>query len=223
MKAGKCAKLLYTWYGLRTAASSWGAGVLSDLGGGGNCSGDCLEVHILPPRKDDFVIEGGQEDLDWTKAVLANKYLVKVRNILAPEHQDNKVADILTRVVEWHDDELWWEADPRHVEMLEDVGLEDCKPGAVPGTLRAEEQDGELELDWETAWKYRSIVARGNFLAQDRPDIRYTVKELCREMSCPKMRSWAALKKLCRYLRGVPIVGKTSEYLEIFVDSDWAG
>ena len=49
-------------------------------------------------------------------------------------------------------------------------------------------------------------------------------------MSCPKMRSWAALKKLCRYLRGVPrmvqrvpIVGETSKYLEIFVDSDWAG
>ena len=30
-----------------------GAGVLSDLGGGGICSGDCLEVHILPPREDD--------------------------------------------------------------------------------------------------------------------------------------------------------------------------
>ena len=155
---------------------------------------------------DDFVIEGGQEDLNWTKGVLANKYLVKVRSILGPEH---------------HDDELWWEADPRHVEkMLEDIGLEDCKPGALPGSQRAEEQDGELELDQETAWKYRSIVARGNFLAQDRPDIRYTVKELCREMSCRKMRSWAALKKLCRYLREVPrmvqrvpIVGETSEYL----------
>ena len=40
----------------------------------------------------------------------------------------------MNRVVEWHDDELWWEADSRHVEkMLEDIGLEDCKPGAVPG------------------------------------------------------------------------------------------
>ena len=98
------------------------------------------------------MIEGGQEDLDWTRGVLANKYLVKVRSILGPERQDDKVADIFYRVVEWHDDELWWEADPRHVEkMLEDIGLEDCKPGAVPGTQRAEEQDGELELDRETA------------------------------------------------------------------------
>ena len=143
------------------------------------------------------MIEGGQEDLDWTKGVLANKYLVKVRSILGPERQDDKVADILNHVVEWHDDELWWEADPRHVEKkLEDIGLVDCKPGAV--LRRAEEQDGELELDGKTTWKCRSIVARGNFLAPDRPDIRYTVKELCREMSCPKMRCWAALKKLGR-------------------------
>ena len=155
-------------------------------------------------HRDDFVIEGGQEG-----------------SILGPERQDDKVTDILNRVVEWHDDELWWEAHPRHVEkMLEDIGLEECKPGAVPGAKPAEEQDGEQELDRETAWKYRFVVARGNFFAQDRPDIRYTVKELCREMSCPKMRSLAALKKLCRYLRGVPrmvqrvpIVGGTSEYL----------
>ena len=107
--------------------------------------------------------------------MLANKYLVKVRSILGPEREDDKVADILNRVVELRDDELWREADPRHVEkMLEDIGLEECKPGVVPGTQRAEEQDGELELDRETAWKYRSIVARVNFLAQDRPDIRCT-------------------------------------------------
>ena len=47
--------------------------------------------------------------------------------------QDDKVADILNRVVDWHDDELWREADPRHVEkMSEDIGLEDFKLGAVP-------------------------------------------------------------------------------------------
>ena len=140
-KGGKCAELQYTLCGLRTAASSWEREY--SHGGGGICSGDCLEVQILPPREDDqdrrsrgdFVIEGGQEDLDWTKGVLANKYLVKVRSILGPERQDDKVAGILNRLVEWHDDELWWEADPRHLgKMLEDIGLEVCKPGAVPGT-----------------------------------------------------------------------------------------
>ena len=79
---------------------------------------------------DDFVIEGGQEDLDWTKGVLANMFLVKVSSILGPERQDDKVADILNRVVAWRDDEVWWEADSRHVEKkLEDIGLVDCRLG----------------------------------------------------------------------------------------------
>ena len=108
--------------------------------------GDCLQVHILPAReddqdrrtRDDFVIEGGQEDLDWNKGVLANKYLVKVRSILGPERQDDKVADILNRVVERHDDELLREADPRYVEkMLEDIGLEDYKQGPEPSGRRS--------------------------------------------------------------------------------------
>ena len=155
-------------YGLRTAASSWEREYSQTLEAEGFVPGIASKCTFFHPARtirivvhgDDFVIEGVQEDLDWTKGVLANKYLVKVRSILGAKHQDDKVADILNRVVEWHDDELWWEADPRHVEkMLEDIGLEDCKPGAVPGTQRAEEQDGELELDRGTAWKYRSIVA----------------------------------------------------------------
>ena len=203
------------------------------------CSGDCLEVHILPPREDyqdrvrgdDFVIEGSQEDLDWTKGVLANKYLVKVRSILGPERQDDKVADILNRVVEWYFDALWWEADPWHVKkMLEEIVLEDCKLGAVPGAKRAEEQDGEQELDQETAWKYWSIVARRNFLVQDWPGYTVHGQEAVPRDELPEDAQLGALEKLCQYLQGVPrmvqrvsLVGETSEYLEIFVDSDWAG
>ena len=34
----------------------------------------------------------------------------------------------------------------------------------------------------------------------DRPDIQYAVKEICRDMSAPKVHSWAKLKRLARYL-----------------------
>ena len=98
-KAGKCAMLLYTLCGLRTAASTWEREYSQTLEAEGLVPGiasKCTFVH-----GDDFVIEGGKEDLDWTKGVLANKYLVKVRSILGPERQDDKVADILNRVMEW--------------------------------------------------------------------------------------------------------------------------
>ena len=59
------------------------------------------------------------------------------------------------------------------------MGLEGCKVSVVPGT-KTMDQVGDCEkLDVESARKHRSVVARGNFLAQDRPDIRYKVKELC--------------------------------------------
>ena len=82
----------------------------------------------------------------------------------------------------------------------------------------------------ESAKRYRSVVARGNFLAQDRPDIRFCVKELCREMSSPSRGSWRRLKKLCRCLKGTPrVVQKVKigadldNVVNLHVDSDWAG
>ena len=47
---------------------------------------------------------------------------------------------------------------------------------------------------------YRALVARANYLAQDRVDIGYPVKELCRKMSKPTMADWEALKRRGRYL-----------------------
>ena len=89
-KAGKCAKLLYTLYGLRTAASSWEREYSQTLEAEGFVPGIASKCTFFHPARtirivvhgDDFVIEGGQEDLDSTKGVLANKYWVKVRSIL---------------------------------------------------------------------------------------------------------------------------------------------
>ena len=238
-KPGKCAKLLYTLYGLRTAASSWEreySRTLEEVGFRPGTASTCTFFHPekeirIVAHGDDFIMEGREEDLQWTRAVLESKYIVKMRGLLGPERSDDKVADVLNRVVEWKQDELWYEADPRHVEkMLSDMGMSDCNAGTLPGAKRQSEGEADEELDATTAWRYRSVVARANFLAQDRPDIRYCVKELCREMSCPTTQSWRALQKLCRYLKRVPrlvqrvkIGTDESDHLEVFVDSDWAG
>ena len=80
-KVGKCAKLLCTLYGLRTAGS-W------------EREYTCLEVHILPPREDDQ-----ERRTRRTKGVLPNKYLVKVRSILGPEGQDDAQLVSLQEIV----------------------------------------------------------------------------------------------------------------------------
>ena len=53
------------------------------------------------------------------------------------------------------------------------------------------EQD-KVELNPRSASLYRGMVARANYLAQDRSDIRFAVKELCRAMSSPTSKDWAA-------------------------------
>ncbi len=60
------------------------------------------------------------------------------------------------------------------------------KPLSNPGDRwypkDCKEEDLE-ELQGETISLYRAAAARGNYLSQDRSDIRYAVKELCRNMS----------------------------------------
>ena len=46
---------------------------------------------------------------------------------------------------------------------------------------KEEVEDGEL-LEGEERTAYRALAARVNYLAQDRPDIQYQAKEICRQM-----------------------------------------
>ena len=52
------------------------------------------------------------------------------------------------------------------------------------GNEEVQEKEGE-EITKEEATMYRAVVARGNYLSQDRSDIQFAVKELCRKMSDP--------------------------------------
>ena len=158
---------------------------------------------------------------------------MKVRGILGPDVRDTKAIDILGRVVEWRPGELWWEADPRHVErILETTGMVSGNASVVPG-VKIQEEDGDIAgLVGNELTMYRSVTARANFIAQDRPDIRYAVKDLCRDMAKPTRASMRKLKKLARYLKGHPrMVQKIKTHedandkgeITVFVDSDWAG
>ena len=65
------------------------------------------------------------------------------------------------------------------------------------------ETDSEL-LSPSAATKYRGIVARMYYLGQNRSEIQFAVKELGKEMSSPTQASWTRMKRILRYLTGVP-------------------
>ena len=79
------------------------------------------------------------------------------------------------------------------------------------------------------ATTYRAMSARGNYLSQDRPDVSYSTKELCRDFSVPNNTSYAKLKRLGRYCVGRPRLvyrfafQERPEYLDAYVDTDFAG
>ena len=70
----------------------------------------------------------------------------------------------------------------------------------TPGSKREIGPEDERELAPKDATAYRASVARGNYLAQDRTDIQFAVKELSRSMSAPTEGDWMSLKRLGRYL-----------------------
>ena len=87
----------------------------------------------------------------------------------------------------------------------------------------------EYVLSPEDATMYRALSARANFLSQDRADIQFSTKELCREFAVPNRNSYNRLKRLGRYLKGKPRLvikydwQKPLGKLTANSDSDWAG
>jgi len=235
-----CAQLVRHMYGTRSAADGWQEEYSSTLVGLGFIQGDscpnvfrhlakdiCLSVH-----GDDFTACGSKPALDWYETALAEHYELSVGPRLGPGPNDAKEARSLNRVIRWCDSpcRIEYEADPRQIErLISECGLDGSKSVATPG-LKASftelEEDSELPSKMHTA--FRGAAARGNYLAADRIDSQFACKEICRWMSKPTDHSWQALKRICRYLRGVPRLVYTYPCqevagIDVYTDTDWAG
>ena len=112
-----------------------------------------------------------------------------------PQKEVNE-GRVLNRIIRWTDDGWEIEPDQRHADIIvHDLGLNDSKPVATPGeTESRHEGDGDQEpLDATMASRDRALAARANYLAGDRVDIMYAVKEICRSMANPTAGSWKNL------------------------------
>ncbi len=97
----------------------------------------------------------------------------------------NKELQVLNRVIRYVDHGIEYEADSRHAEIIAiEMGVSTGNPVSSPGTDDPNTSEGEQWDKWSDT-KYRAVAARANYLALDRPDIQYSVKEMCRGMSEP--------------------------------------
>ena len=125
-----------------------------------------------------------------------------------------------------------YEADQRHVDIIIDqLNLKGANGVSTPAEdeKRWEQDENRIELEVKEARQYRELSARANYLAQDRVDIQFATKEVCRGMCTPRRGDIKKLRRLARYLITVPraIVQygwqRPVESITSFTDSDFAG
>ena len=126
------------------------------------------------------------------------------------------------------------EADPKHGRaIVETLGLLEAKATPTPATKMTAEEAAEQLVAPAMApadcTKFRSVVMRAAYMAQDRPDLAEAVKSLSRRMVAPTAGDMTRLKRLGRYVLGRPRASlefrpqELPRHLLVEVDSDFAG
>ena len=104
--------------------------------------------------------------------------------------------------------------------------MADAKPSKSPcsSTSKLSKYDGDLLNDPTV---YRHIVGSLQYCTLTRPEIAFSVNQLCQHLHVPTSTHLSAAKSVLRYLKGTPDHGlfysKGSLQLNAFCDSDWAG
>jgi len=237
--AGRCVALLRKhMYGTLAAADGWQEEYSTSLVAMGFRQGvasPCVFHHpelnlVCAVHGDDFTVRGPKRSLDEFIKAMERLYEFKIGGRLGPSDKDDKEGTILNRVVRWTERGLEYEADPRQCEkVVYELGLEGSNSLATPGlrpTATQLTEDAPLEDNKHTL--FRGVSARCNYLSADRPDVQYSAKEVCRFMAKPSTLSYAALRRLGRYLVGRPRLVYEYNFqkagrLDVYSDTDWAG
>jgi hypothetical protein len=239
---GMCGRLARWLYGMRPAAKAWEEDYSEKLRGAGFVQGVAAPTVFHHPRwgvkivvhGDDFTITGKQKYLNMFRDMMGQWYLMTVKGTLGPGAHDSKELVILNRRLRVDANFLIYEPDAKHARILcEELGLVEGSKGADSPTVKLDTKKVEEDelLGKGEATRFRALAARASYLSLDRPDIQYSSKEVCREMSAPKKSSWSRLKRLARYLLDHPRAEWRfpirdqfdSSSVRAFSDSDWAG
>ena len=180
---------------------------------------------------DDFVTVGDRQDTKWMEEELKKRFEIKTK-VIGDGSDESREESVLNRIIRRTPEGWEYEADQRHADILiKAMNMEDGKEVSTAGEDDKpwKEQEENVPLPKEQETEYRALAARANYLANDRVDIQYAVKEICRGMAKPMVRHKRMLKRLARYLVGKPrLVSKfpmqdAGNELWGYSDSDWAG
>ena len=189
---------------------------------------------------DDFAVLGDDEALRKVDEILRSKYTVKWTAKIGPDPDDDKEGVFLNRVIRYcaadagGPERVEVEADARHsAKIVEELGLTHGRSVDTPAVKRtaAEIEMAKKEpiVGRSDQTLFRSVTMRAAYLSLDRPDLIDAVKSLATSMKGPKASDMSRLKRLGRYLLGVPTMVRIfnrqalPQQLRVYGDSDWAG
>ena len=226
-------------YGTRPAADGWYCECSESVEASGFVRGESSACVFRHPEKnlvasvhgDDFTTVGPKSSLDWFRQQLESKYELKEASRLGPSPEDDKEGRVLNRIVRWTEEGLEYEGDPRHVEkLLLELGLKGAKPVSTPGVKASMEQHHADEaLPDSKVTHFRGLAARSNYLSADKPNCKFSAKEVCRSMAKPTKLSVEGFKPLGRYLCGQKRLVYVYRWqdqvdaVDVYVDTDHAG
>ena len=163
---------------------------------------------------DNFVLGGARHHLKWFADELGKHLIVNVEGVLGPRPDlgDVKELTCLNRIVRWVDatsttpTTIELEADPRHCDLiLKDLNLlSSSAKGVTTPSVKPKDGFAGDPIPKSEVTSYRSTCMRINYLAEDRPDIKYAGKEEARFMSEPTNIAADMVKRTGRYLKHRP-------------------
>ena len=109
------------------------------------------------------------------------------------------------------------------------LGLEEAKLVTIPSVKRTPATESLVELENERRAMYRTVVGTLLYMCKERADIMYSVKETARKNTCPTESDEMNLKRIVRYIKGVPSakclieIVTPPKFVNVYTDSDWAG
>ncbi|GKA27477.1 ribonuclease H-like domain-containing protein [Tanacetum coccineum] len=112
------------------------------------------------------------------------------------------------------------------LEILKQTHMQHCNPCMTPVDTESKlGSDGDSVSD---PTLYRSLAGALQLLTFTRPDISYTVQQICLYMHDPRDLYFHALKRILRYVRGTFDHGlqlhvSSTSQLTAFTNADWAG
>lgn len=112
------------------------------------------------------------------------------------------------------------------VDLLQRVNMVDAKAYQAPclAGSKMSKFEGEPLVD---PTQFRHVVGALQYATLTRPDLAYSVNQLCQHMHNPTSAHWIAAKRVLRYLKGSVDYGilfsKGKIALNAYCDSDWAG